>query len=106
MLDELGPVLYVWSHRITTHEPAKAVGGGGAGDRMGLFSPDLPSGSRQGKRRDAMRKQKVLGYYVLNSAGEQVAWHKTRAGARKIATSMSIRFPGIFYTVPEYDEVL
>ena len=53
-----------------------------------------------------MRKQKVLGYYVLNSAGEQVAWHKTRAGARKIATSMSIRFPGIFYTVPEYDEVL
>ena len=53
-----------------------------------------------------MRTKTVLGYYVVNSAGEQVAWHKTRAGARKIATQMSLKFPGIFYTQPEYSEVL
>jgi hypothetical protein len=53
-----------------------------------------------------MRQSKPLGYYVVNSAGEQVAWHKTRAGARKIATQMSLKFPGIFYTQPEYAEVL
>jgi hypothetical protein len=50
--------------------------------------------------------RKVLGFYVLNAEGQQVAWHKTRAGARKIATQMSLKFPGIFYTQPEYSEVL
>ena len=50
--------------------------------------------------------RKVLGFYVIDSAGQQVAWHKTRAGARKIAHQMSIKFPGIFYTQPEYSEVL
>jgi hypothetical protein len=51
-----------------------------------------------------MRKQKVLGYYVVNAAGEQVAWHKLRSEARKIATRMSRQFGSIFYTQPEYEE--
>jgi hypothetical protein len=51
-----------------------------------------------------MRKQKPLGYYVVNAAGEQCAWHKTRAGARQIAVQMSRKTGSIFYTQPEYAE--
>lgn len=51
-----------------------------------------------------MRKQQILGYYVVNAAGEQVAWHKTRIGARKIAFNMAKLGLGIFYTQPEYAE--
>ena len=50
-----------------------------------------------------MRKQKILGFYVVNAAGEQVAWHKTRREASKIAFQMSARLGGIFYTQPEYE---
>ena len=48
-------------------------------------------------------KKKVLGYYVVNAAGEQVAWHKLRAQARKIAVEYSKRFGGVFYTQTEYE---
>jgi hypothetical protein len=51
-----------------------------------------------------MRKGKLLGYYVIDAAGQQVAWHKTRAQARKIALDYSRRLGGIFYTQPEYEE--
>jgi hypothetical protein len=51
-----------------------------------------------------MRKQKILGFYIVNAAGEQVAWHKTRREASKIAFQMSARLGGIFYTQPEYAE--
>jgi hypothetical protein len=47
---------------------------------------------------------KPLGYYVVNAAGEQVAWHRTRPGARKIAIDYSKRLGGVFYTKPEYRE--
>ncbi len=47
---------------------------------------------------------KPIGFYVLNAAGEQLAWHKTRAGARKIAVDYSKRLGGVLYTRPEYAE--
>lgn len=48
--------------------------------------------------------RKVIGYYVCDFEGHQVAWHKTKAGARKIALAMARRDLGIFYTQPQYDE--
>jgi DNA primase len=48
--------------------------------------------------------RKALGYYVINSAGEEVAWHKTRAGARKICFEMARKHPGIFWTTPQYEK--
>ena len=47
---------------------------------------------------------KPIGFYVLNAAGNQVAWHATRQGARKIAIDYSKRLGGVFYTKPEYRE--
>jgi hypothetical protein len=53
-----------------------------------------------------MRQQKVLGYYVLNSAGEQVAFRRLRRDAHKIAVDYSKRLGGVYYLQPEYAEVL
>jgi len=47
--------------------------------------------------------RKILGFYVIDAAGNQVAWHKTRREASKIAFQMSARLGGIFYTQPEYE---
>ena len=47
---------------------------------------------------------KPIGFYVLNAADEQCAWHKTRAGARKIAVKYSKRLGGVFWIKPEYAE--
>jgi hypothetical protein len=54
----------------------------------------------------AMRKQKVLGYYVVNAAGEQVAWHKLRRKADKIAVDYSKRLGGVFHVQPEFEEAV
>ena len=47
---------------------------------------------------------KPIGFYVIDAAGNQVAWHKTRQGARRIAVDYSKRLGGVFYTKPEYRE--
>jgi hypothetical protein len=51
-----------------------------------------------------MRKQQILGYYIMNAAGEEVAWHKDRRRAQAIAVDYSKRLGGVFYTQPEYAE--
>lgn len=52
-----------------------------------------------------MRQQHILGYYVVNAAGQQVAWHKVRREAQKIALRLAASHGGIFYTQPEYEVV-
>lgn len=44
----------------------------------------------------------IIGWYVIGPANEQVAWHKTRAGARRLAAQYSKRLGVVCYTHPEY----
>jgi hypothetical protein len=50
-----------------------------------------------------MSNRKIIGWYVLDAAGQQVAWHKLRSEARKIAVDYSKRLGGVFYTAPEVE---
>jgi hypothetical protein len=46
----------------------------------------------------------ILGWYVVNAQGEQVAWHHTRSGARQLLEKLARTIPheGPFWTQPEY----
>ena len=50
-----------------------------------------------------MRKRKILGYYVVNAAGEQMAWHKLRSLAARAAKQLRRHEPTVI-VVPEYEE--
>ena len=47
---------------------------------------------------------KPIGFYVVNAKGEQVAWHKTRSGARQLLEKLARNIPheGPFWTQPEF----
>lgn len=51
-----------------------------------------------------MRQRKILGYYIVNAAGDQVGWHVDRRRAQAMAVDYSKRLGGIYFTQPEYAE--
>lgn len=50
-----------------------------------------------------MSNRKIVGWYVMSPDGQQVAWHKTRQGARQIAARLSRQDGHIYFTSPEVE---